>query len=414
MGTESSQQRVFSASILTIGAELLKGTVLNTNAKFLAAELSRLGFEVNQQMSCPDGLDDIRAFLHKTLTSSDLVILSGGLGPTPDDLTRDAIAAYFDVPLQFSAKQFSFIKDYYRRRGKKVQPMVRKEALFPKGSVPLFNRYGIALGFYIQIAGKMIVVLPGVPAELENMFHDLVVPAVKKAFPKIKKRFPVIVKTVGLGEPDIMTLLRKDFFDDPFDFGIYPAAGEVALRLYAPSKKIASRLQGKIKRRLGSVVYAWGEKTLSESIGELLLKKKKSLAVAESCTGGALSAEITKISGSSRYFRGGLAAYHADIKRQIGVSAYALKEGGEVSPRVAAELARGVRESFSSDFGIGITGIAGPGGGTKSKPVGLVYISIADARKVQVFKHEFWGSRAQVQEKTVKKSLEYLRKSLLA
>lgn len=413
MRTESTKPRVFTASILTIGAELLKGTVLNTNAKFLAAELTRLGFEVIEQVSCPDGLEDIRRSLHKAFTSADLVILSGGLGPTPDDLTRDALAAYFAVPLKFSKKQFSFIQGYYRKRGKKVPPMVRKEAMFPEGSVPLFNHYGIALGFYIERAGKMAVVLPGVPAELENMFHDLVVPAVRKYFPRIAKRFPVIVKTVGVGEPEIMIKLGKDFFDDPFDFGIYPSAGEVALRLYAPSAKIASRLSAKIKRRLGPLVYAWGEKALSESVGELLLKKKKSLAVAESCTGGALSAEITKIPGSSRYFRGGIAAYQADIKRQIGVSAYALREG-EVSPRVAAELARGVRESFESDFGIGVTGIAGPGGGTKSKPVGLVYISIADARKVHVFKHEFWGSRAQVQEKTVKKSLEYLRQSLLS
>lgn len=404
--------KTFEARILTIGAELLKGTVLNTNAKFLASELTQLGFEVTEQNSCPDGIAEIKKSVHRALSSSDLVVLSGGLGPTPDDLTRDALAEYFDVPLKFSQKQFKFIKNYYRKRGKTPPQIVRKEAMFPANSIPLFNRYGIALAFYIPVCGKIVVVLPGVPQELENMFRDLVVPVILKNFPKISKRFPVIAKTVGVGEPEVMTKLGKDFFDDPFDFGIYPSAGEVALRLYAPTEEIARRLTAKIKKRLGSLVYAWSEKTLSQTIGELLVFRKKTLAVAESCTGGSLSSEIAKISGASRYFRGGLTAYHADIKKQIGVTKFALKSG-EVNPRVAAELARGVRETFESDYGIGVTGVAGPGGGTKAKPVGLVYISLADARKVQVFKYEFWGSRSQVQEKTVKKCLEILRCNLL-
>lgn len=400
------------AGILTIGGELLKGTVLNTNAQFLARELASLGFETAEQVSCRDVQTEIIRVFSRLFAETDLLILTGGLGPTPDDLTRDALAEFFRVPLVFSKKQFAFIQGYYRKRGKKVPPLVRKEAMFPANAVPLFNRFGIALGFYIQAGEKLVVVLPGVPVELENMFRSLVVPAIHQKFKNIAKRFPVIAKTVGLSEPDVMKRLKKDLFDDAFDFGIYPSEGEVALRLYADDPKVARRLFEKIKKRLGKYVYAFEEKTLAQAVGELLFKKKKTAAVAESCTGGLCSAEFTRIAGSSRYFRGGAVAYHADIKSRIGVSPLALKEG-EVSPRTAAELARAARNCFSADFGIGITGIAGPGGATKTKPAGLVYIAVSGMRRTHVFKHHFWGTRAQVQSKTVKKALEHLRDFIL-
>lgn len=395
------------AAILTIGGELLRGTVLNTNARFLGQKLTGLGFEVVEQVSSPDNLDILLGTFRRVFSLADIVIMSGGLGPTPDDLTRDAVAAYFKVPLEFSKKHYSFIQKYYKKRKKKIPAIVRKEAMFPANAVPLFNRFGIALGFYIETAGKLLVVLPGVPVELENMFESLVVPVIRKRFAKIPRLYPVIAKTSGISEPEVMEQLGKDFFSDPFDFGIYPGAGEVTLRLYADSKRVAERLLEKIRKRLGHAVYAYSESSLAEALGDKLIRLRKTLAVAESCTGGACSSEITKTSGSSAYFRGGITAYHADIKKKIGVSDAALRHG-EVSAEVAEEMAREARRVFKADFGIGITGIAGPGGATLEKPVGLVYISVAGRQGAKVFRHEFWGDRGQVQLKSVRKALEHL------
>lgn len=400
-----------SALILTVGNELLKGSVLNTNARFLGRRLTALGFEVTRQVSCPDSIAEIHRILRSHLPECSLVIMSGGLGPTPDDLTRDALASFFSMPLELSKRQWDFIRGYYKKRGKSAPELVKKEALFPRGAVPLFNRYGIALGFYIKTGSKMIVVLPGVPYELENMFVKLVMPVIKKEFRTLPARHAVIARMAGISEPEVMQKLGKDFFDDPFEFGIYPAPGEVTLRLYAATALIAARLRRKIARRLDNYLYAWEEKTLSEIVGGLLASRRKTVAVAESCTGGLCSAEIARVAGASRYFRGGIAVYHKDVKRKIGVTDAAL-ENGEVSAQVARELARAARSYLKADYGIGITGIAGPSGAAPKKPVGLVYISISGPQRTDVYEQHFWGEREQVQAKAVKKALEHLHRAL--
>ncbi len=395
------------AVLLNVGDELLKGSVLNTNARFLGRELTGMGFEVTRQISCQDSLQSIKEALRAELPDSDLMILSGGLGPTPDDVTRDAIAEFFRMPLELSLRQWDFIRAHYRSRRKKVPAIVKKEAMFPRGSVPLFNRYGIALGFYIQAAGRLVAVLPGVPYELENMFSKLLVPVLRKKFKGFPKRYPVIVRTAGISEPEVMKKLGKDFFDDPFEFGIYPAPGEVALRLYASEPSVAARLKKKIKTRLAGDLYAWEEKGLSEVLGEMLMRNKKSIAVAESCTGGLCAAEITRVPGASRYFRGSVSVYQRQTKKQIGLKDSDLKDG-EVSARTAKALALAIRRHMGADYGIGITGIAGPSGGSAKKPVGLVYIAAAGPRKSYVQEHHFWGERSQVQIKAVKKALEHV------
>jgi nicotinamide-nucleotide amidase len=400
------------AEVLTIGNELLRGTVLNTNAQFLGAALLDLGFETLHQSSCADAIPEIIASLRRALSRSDVVIATGGLGPTPDDLTRDAVAGLFGVPLEISRQQLNFIKSYYRRRNKKMPFMVRKEAMFPKTSVPLFNHYGIALGFSITLGSKILIVLPGVPDELRGMFKTQVLPVLKKNFPALKKRHSLIVKTVGLSEPGVMERLKKDFFSDPFEFGIYPKAGEVALRLYADSPVVLARLEKKLRERLGSAVYAYAEKEISEAVGELLTRKKRSLAVAESCTGGLLAAELTRTPGASRYFLGSMTVYDNRIKELLGVPAKTISAYGAVSMQVAKLLASRVREKFGSDYGIGITGIAGPAGGSKKKPVGLVYLALAAPSKVYGWKESFWGNRSQIQTKAVKRALEYLWKEI--
>ncbi len=404
------------AEILTIGAELLKGSTLNTNAQFLGRELTQLGFRVVAQTSCGDAIPEIAARLRDALSRSTVIILTGGLGPTPDDLTREAVASYFDVPLIFSKEQFANIRKYYRRHAKPskrtIPDLVRKEALYPENAVPLINRFGIALGFYLRQGRQWIFVLPGVPAELEKMFKQNICGLLKKNFAHLAEKPHLVAKIVGLSEPEIMTKLGRDFFNLPFEFGIYPAPGEVAIRVNAEKKAITRELKQKIKRRLGGSVYAYEDISLAKAIGKILTARKKSLAVAESCTGGKLSAEITHVPGASRYFKGGVTVYSDAWKDALGVPKHLIQAKGAVSPEVALILAQKVRIFAKSTYGLGVTGIAGPSGGSKRKPVGLVYIAVAGPNHSKGEQHLFWGDRDQIRTKAAKKALEYLWRTI--
>ncbi len=397
------------AEILTIGDELLKGSTLNSNARFLGRELTGLGFRVMGQTSCPDDLPLICARLGECLSRAEVVVLTGGLGPTPDDVTREALAEYFQVPLEFSKSQYRQIEKFYKTRGKKVPGIVRKEAEFPANAVPLVNRYGIALGFYIPLVRQLVIVLPGVPREQENMFRDLVRPVLLKRYPKISAKYSLTIKTTGLSEPDVMRRLGKTFFRDAFDFGIYPSPGEAALRLQAEKKEIVQRLRTLAEKRLGPHVYAWEDLSLSEAIGKILTKKSLTLSLAESCTGGALAAEITQAAGASTYFPGGVVTYSNVSKiRELGVSPAVLYKHGAVSEAVVKAMASGVRKKFGASLGIGITGIAGPSGGTREKAVGTVWMALASASSVKAWRYSFSGERTLVQVKSVRKALEHL------
>lgn len=405
-----------TAEILTIGDEILKGTVINTNGAFLGEALSGLGFRVVCQRACPDDERAIAEHISDAIARADLVVITGGLGPTPDDVTRQSIAGFFKVPLIFSREQFALIRGFYSRRGKRVPPLVKLEAMFPRNADPLVNKHGIALGFSIPCGEKLMVVLPGVPSEMKKMFAELVEPLLRKRYPGLRARHNLIVKIAGVSEPRIMERLGMHFFSEEFDFGIYPHGGDVTIRLQASSRAVIGRLKKHISRVLKKDIYAFEETTLAASVGALLTRRKLTLAVAESCTGGLLAGRITSVPGSSRYFRGAVVAYGNDIKQSMaGVDAETLKKKGAVSAETAKALAEGVRSRFGSNYGIGITGIAGPKGGSVKKPVGTVYIALASpAGRPKVWHHEFWGDRIQVQERAVKRALELLWRTLTA
>lgn len=398
-----------AAAVLSIGNELLRGSVVNTNAAFLGRELSSAGFEVIAHVVAPDAEEAIRFQIGELLRRADLIITCGGLGPTPDDVTREGIAALFNVPLVFLKDEFRRIKALYKRFGKRVPPLVKREAFFPRNAKPLLNRFGVAFGFSIESKGKLLISLPGVPAELKNMYFDVVLPLLTKKFSKIGASRRLIVKMAGISEPDVMRKLGEDFFKDHFDFGIYPASGEVAIRILCDQKSVLARLKKKIHNRLRNFIYAWDDVPIAVTIGGILKRKKQTLAVAESCTGGLLAAEITGFGGASAFFRGGVVAYHRTIKELLGVSSQSVRIHGEVSSRVAGELARAVRKRMGTDYGIGITGIAGPEGGSRQKPIGLVYIGLSGPdEKTRTWKHRFWGDRSQVQKRAAIKALDYL------
>ncbi len=401
------------AAILTIGNELLTGRTVNTNASFLGKELTQMGFQVLCQQVCPDN----QILIHESLSrfnGADLLIVTGGLGPTPDDLTREAIASFFSVPLLFSSRQFAAMKKIYQKLKKKLPALSRKEAYYPANSKPLVNRFGIALGFWIQNKHQLIVALPGVPTELQKMFIHDVVPLLTKKNVGLSADLVLAVSTVGISEPRIIEKLGVDFFNQSFEFGIYPSEGETQICIRSSSKKVIALLKKKISLRLSGCIYSWDNESLAELIGRLLLSRRKNLSVAESCTGGSLAFSWTRHPGASQYFRGGLTAYDSFTKKKLGVSARTLNRYGEISAEVAASLAQSVCYFLNTDYGIGVTGIAGPMGALPKKPVGLVYISIAQsAGDILTEKFLFWGNRDQIQRKAVAKAQEMLWRLLL-
>lgn len=396
------------AAVIAVGTELLKGSVLNTNSFFISRALHQIGIRVATHIACHDEIQEIENSLGQALSQADIVFLSGGLGPTPDDLTRDAVAHFFRVRLKISKSQLTLIKNYYKKRRHRFLKIVEKEAMYPENAKPLVNRQGIALGFCVPCGQKLLIVLPGVPYELERMITDQVVPLIKKYYPGLKPKPALTAKIIGLSEPEVMEKLGKDFFDDPFEFGIYPAPGEVAIRINAESSVVIHKLFKKVKTRLGKHVYSFEEATFAETVSALLTRRKQTLAIAESCTGGLLASEFAKIPGASRFFKGAVVAYDNQVKTALGVSKSLIKKQGAVSRPVACELAKKIRASMKTSFGIGITGIAGPAGASRSKPVGTVFVALDSRQGCQVREFHFWGARRQVQTKAVIKALELL------
>jgi nicotinamide-nucleotide amidase len=398
------------AEIITIGAELLSGSALNTNAQYLGRELTRLGFSLKDQSSCADKKAAIQEALKRALQRSDVICLSGGLGPTPDDVTREALAHFFQVPLVLSKRQYQQIRRYYRKKGKTVPSLVKQEALFPQNARPIFNRYGIALGFFIEDHGRIIIVLPGVPGELVRLFAHHVKPFLKKRFSQLTPASLLVVKTLGLSEPAIMKKLGPSFFKiSRFQFGIYPETGEVSLRLYADDIKVIRRLKMHIQKKLGKSIYGFKDVSLEEAIGQKFTKKNWNLSLAESCTGGQIAERLTRIPGASRFFSGGVIAYSDSVKENIlSVSRKLLQEKGAVSAETALAMAVGVRHLFGTKLALAVTGIAGPSGGSARKPVGLVYVAISTPKVNKIWKEIYHGDRLQIQDRASKKALKEL------
>lgn len=398
-----------TVEILSVGNEILRGSVVNTNAAFLGRELTGLGFDVVFQSVCPDAQEAIRFRLGEAVRRADVVIMMGGIGPTPDDVTREGVAAHFNVPLLFSKTEYQRIQKIYKRFGKPVPAVVRREAFYPANAKPLVNRFGIAMGFFIALPRKLVIVLPGVPSELQNMYFDVVRPLLKKKYPTRFAHRKLIIRMVGISEPDVMKKLGKDFFKEHFDFGIYPGAGEVTIRILTDHVSIWQRVRKQIRSKLHDFIYAEEEVPLTRVIEKILIRKKQTLVVAESCTGGLLASKITGDCGASAYFRGGTVAYHRTIKVKLGVSEKMINAFGEVSSQVAIALAECAQMRMEASYGIGVTGMAGPAGGSATKPVGLVYIALAvPSGKTKVWRHHFLGDRNQIQNKASMKALEYL------
>ncbi len=407
------------AGIICVGNELLSGLIENSNSGFLARRLYSSGIAVREVNIIADQDSIINDSLAKALDQCDLVIITGGLGPTEDDLTREAVALYLDRGLILNEKWLARMESFFASRGVIMPENNRKQAMVIEGSMLLENERGTAPGLFIEEQGKIIVVLPGPPNEMQHMFDNKALPLIKQSNSGIQSLVKTL-KCVGIGE-SLLEEKIKAYGQWNFAPLSYVARGlEVDLQikgsgsLQAAEAEIADA-EALIRKILGDAVFGSGDDTLADIVAALLRGKNKTLAVVESCSGGQLANQITNIAGSSEYFMGGIVAYSLESKvNLLGLSRAKLQAEGAVNESTAVDMAKAARELFRSDYGIGITGLAGPVSDQSKKPVGLVYIAAADHKKTLCREYIFGGGRQAIKERSSQVALNLLRLMLLS
>jgi len=414
---------MFNVSILTIGDEICIGQVVNNNASWIAAQCTQLGAKVHMHSTIGDEKDAMKLEIARLLKSSDFVITTGGLGPTHDDITKLVLADYFGDELAFHEATLNYLTENYKKRGIAMLERNRQMALIPKSARVLPNRIGSAPGLLFEQDGKFLVALPGVPAEMRYIMTDSVLPMIQELM--IEKKSDILLyKTIQtaniaesvlaerLGEPD-------EFLGKGNTLAFLPSYRGLRLRIGVASQDFESaqielsRIEKHIRDKAEKYIFAVGDETITGKIAQLMLEKNKTISVAESCTGGMLGGELTAIAGSSSYFSGGAIVYSNEAKINIlDVNPETIEKHGAVSSETACELAKNVRVKFNTDFGISITGIAGPGGGTSEKPVGTTYIGLADAESVYAEKFVFTDDRIINREIAVGRALGMIYQKL--
>lgn len=413
-----------NAEVICVGTELLLGDILNTNAQFLAQELAQLGIPHYYQTVVGDNPQRIQRAVEIACQRSRLLLFTGGLGPTPDDLTVETLAAFFNAPLEENADVIEDIRQKFARRGRQMSPSNRKQALIPKGAEVLPNPAGSAPGIIWEPhSGLLIMTFPGVPKEMQIMWAETAVPYLKEQGWASATIYSRTLKFWGIGESTLAEQVAHLFDLQNPTVAPYASQGTVKLRVSAkaPSKAEAIALIDPIAEEIlkigGAHYYGENDDTLAHAVGKLLGSQQQTLAVAESCTGGGLGHMLTAIPGSSSYFLGGVISYANSVKTDIlGVQATTLASQGAVSNPVACQMATGVQNRLGADWGISITGIAGPGGGSDEKPVGLVYIGIAgpDGR-VSSCSYHFGNLRGRdwIRHLSCCSALDQLRRTIL-
>ena len=373
-----------NAEILCIGTEILLGDIVNTNGAFLAQQLAALGIDIYHQSVVGDNADRLKQSLQLALSRADMVITTGGLGPTYDDLTKKTIADDFGVGMVLHEPSMEKIRAFSAR--KKIQiSSDQRQAMVPEGSIVFFNDYGFAPGLALKKGGKTVIMLPGPPHEMRPMFINKVLPYLKQDSNETIQSKTLFI--FGMGESQVEQTLQDlmTTFTNP-TIAPYAKQGEVQVRISAKAKDVASAdaliepVIDQINARIGSYIYGIDVGSLQNAVVLALKQKNMKVGVAESCTGGGLARAITDIPGSSAVFECGICTYSNRMKQALlGVKEETLQQFGAVSAKTSVEMAEGIRSASGADIGIGITGIAGPDGGTKEKPVGLVYISVDSA-----------------------------------
>lgn len=410
-----------TVELISVGTEILLGNIVNTNAQYLSEKCALLGLSVYYQTVVGDNEQRLTDAVTTAFGRSDVVILTGGLGPTEDDLTKEVCAKVMDMPLSEDDRTRRRIETYLNNSVYKVIPDNNwKQAMVPAGAKVLDNSNGTAPGLIMEKNGKIAVLLPGPPSELYPLFEEQVAPYLNSLQPETI--YSQMVKICGIGESQVETMI-KDMVDAQTNPTIAPYAktGEVHLRITAKAKdeeeavKLMKPVVKELKKRFGMNIYTTkAEDTLEDVVVRLLKKYDLTVATAESCTGGLLSGRLINVPGASDVFKEGFVTYSNKAKRKyLDVSKPTLKKYGAVSEETAKEMAKGGVFASDSDACIAVTGIAGPDGGTEEKPVGTVYIGCYINNTVKVEKFRFKGNRAKVREQAVTKGLDLLRRCIL-
>jgi nicotinamide-nucleotide amidase len=411
------------AEIIAIGSELVSGQALDTNSRWLSQELSALGITTAFHAALGDVLADHLEVFRAAVAHAEIVLMTGGLGPTQDDLTREALAECAGVPLVEDPESLAAIASMFARRNRVMTERNRVQALLPRGADPLPNRVGTAPGIWMQVGKATVVCLPGVPSEMKLMFHEQVVPRLKQAGLVECVCIHRKINLFGKGESDI----ESQAFDLTVrgrvpEVGITAHDGTISFRISASaaSEEVA-RLELEptaqlIYERFGSLIVGEGTADVADAVVAELAKRGATLATAESCTGGLIAHWITAIAGVSPYYLGGVVSYANHAKTELlGVPAALIESHGAVSPEVAAAMAEGVRTRLGAKLGLSTTGVAGPSGGTPDKPVGLVYLGLSTEEGTQTRRLDIGSEQPRdiIQQRSSKAALNWVRLKLL-
>ncbi|MFH1624746.1 MAG: competence/damage-inducible protein A [Pseudomonadota bacterium] len=410
-----------NTEIITIGNELISGSVLDTNASFLADRLLSLGIEVTRMTSVGDNEFDMKDSLERAMVRSDVVLVTGGLGPTPDDITSEVAAKTLGRKLVLYEEALNHIKELFQKRGLKMPSSNDKQAFIPENGELIMNPIGTACGFLIREKEKLIFFLPGVPREVVRMTDESVLSILRKEKGEGSQFKTTTLKAFGLSESKIAELIRDIIEkDEATRIGFLPNYPENYIKItakgmsYEEASAKVSAMEEEIAERLGDYIFGRDDQTLEGVVGDLLRSSGDTIAVAESCTGGLITTRLTNIPGSSDYVERGVVTYSNQAKIDIlNVPAHLVEEFGAVSAQVAESMAQGVRKLGRTTLGLAVTGIAGPGGATPEKPVGLVFVSLADEKKTVVKSYNFPGDRSQVRLASSEAALDLVRRYYL-
>jgi nicotinamide-nucleotide amidase len=409
-----------NAEIIAVGSELLTPYRLDTNSLWLTGELNKIGIRVIHKAVVGDSRDEMRSAFRHALDRADLIIASGGLGPTDDDRTRETVAELLGRKLHMSEAILREIQERFRRFARTMPEINKRQAMVPEGATVLPNPRGTAPALWLEADGHIIVLLPGVPHELKSIFET----EVRARLTKIsgdERLFTRDLRTTGLGESDVETRVRPLY-------QLYPDAETTILaaptgtqlhprtwsRDAAKAEKLLDEITDRMALALGEHLYSTHGEALEEVVARVLTENRATIAVAESCTGGMLAERLTNVPGSSSYFLGGVICYSNDLKTTfVGVSQSLIEAKGAVSSEVALALADGIRKHTGATLGVGVTGVAGPGGGTPEKPVGLVHIGLADERGPRERAYRFPGDRERIRQFASQAALDAVRRYYL-
>ena len=409
------------AEIITIGDEILYGQILDTNTQWISFELDKLGIKTIRKSSVGDSDEEITAILNESKSRADVVFITGGLGPTKDDLTKKVLSDFFQCSQEMNEDALKDVTEFFFKRGRELTDINRGQALLPTKAQFIPNKQGTAPCMWFDEFGVIWVSMPGVPFEMKAIMENEVIPKLISHF-KTPIIYHKVIKTIGIGESYLSDLIQDWELSLPkqIKLAYLPSLGIVKLRLTAfgddlETLKLNVETQiDALRPTINSYIFGYNKDEIAEVVGQLLLKNKATIALAESCTGGHLSHQFTQISGCSEYYMGGVISYSNEVKKEIlHVSESILNVDGAVSESCVTAMAKSIREKFKSTYGMATSGIAGPAGGSVEKPVGTVWIALASEEEVITRKLHLGGNRMQNIHMTSLNSLNLLRRYLL-